>query len=87
MLLALWSVWFSLAITAFVGLISPLLLGLEYLWYGELYQAKAFATLAFVGIGILFVILSKRTFINFKNLTKRFWAWHARTVRGEQQSE
>lgn len=87
LLLTLWSLWFALAAMAVGGLVSPFALGLEYLWYGELYQAKAFAVLALVGIGILLAIVSKRTFKDIKNLTVSFWAWHTRTVRGEQQYE
>lgn len=87
LLLALWSLWFGLAALAVGGLISPLALGMEYLWYGELNKAKAFAVLALVGIGILVSIVSKRAFKGVKNLTAGFWTWHTRTVRGEKRYE
>lgn len=87
LLLALWSLWFGLVALAVGGLISPLALGMEYLRYGELYPAKAFAVLALVGIGILLSIVSKRAFKGIKNLTVSFWTWHTRTVRGEQRYE
>ncbi|GGH32421.1 HAAS signaling domain-containing protein [Paenibacillus segetis] len=86
-LLALWSFWICFPIVAFVGIISPVLLGLDYLTDGVFYPAKGYAVIALVGIGILFTIASKSTFKVFKDMSLAFKAWHTRTVKGALRHE
>lgn len=83
LLMSLWSVLVSLAASALAGILSPVLIALEYVTHGEFYPAKGFSTLVMVGFGILLFILSRYVFRGLLQISKSYLRWNVRTLKGE----
>ncbi|MGG6314189.1 HAAS signaling domain-containing protein [Paenibacillus macerans] len=82
LLIAFWAVAVSLATAALAGILSPLLLGLEYVMHGNLSLAKLFAALATVGLGILLAVASRYLFKGMIRLSAAYLHWNARIAKG-----
>ncbi|WP_059041609.1 HAAS signaling domain-containing protein [Paenibacillus rubinfantis] len=85
-LISLWSVVFSLAVSAAAGILSPLLLGLEYLWHGEIFTAKIFASVAAVGMGILLAVVTRYAYKGMLRLSVAYLRWNVRMAKGGHQA-
>lgn len=82
LLLSAWSVGIGLAASALGGIISPFALGLEYIVGNGFFPAKGFAVIALVGAGILLAIASRYVFKGLVVISKSYWAWNVRAIKG-----
>jgi len=82
LLFSLWVLGVSLATAAAGMLLSPVSLGLEYLFGISVAPAKGYAVLVFVGVGILLAIASKPVFKWLTHISKSYWAWNVQTAQG-----
>ncbi len=83
LLISFWAVAVSLAASAAAGIISPLLLGLEYIWHGDLFTAKIFASVAAVGLGILLAVVTRYVYKGLLRLSAAYLRWNVRVAKGD----
>lgn len=86
LLLSFWAVVVSFAVSAAAGILSPLLLGLEYLWHGDIFKAKIFASIAYVGLGILLIVVTRYAYKGMLWLSIAYLRWNVRIAKGDQQA-
>lgn len=86
LLLSFWAVVVSLAVSAAAGILSPLLLGLEYLWHGDISTAKIFASIAYVGLGILLVVATRYAYKGMLWLSSAYLRWNVQIAKGDHQA-
>lgn len=86
LLLSFWTVVVSFAVSAAAGILSPLLLGLEYLWHGDIFKAKIFASIAYVGLGILLIVVTRYAYKGMLWLSIAYLRWNVRIAKGDQQA-
>ncbi|WP_223066053.1 DUF1700 domain-containing protein [Paenibacillus caui] len=82
LLIAFWSAGVGIAAGAASGILSPVLLLLDYLKDPVFYPAKAFASVALVGIGILLLLSSRYIFKGLLKLTLNYRGWNVRLMKG-----
>ncbi|MGP0584607.1 HAAS signaling domain-containing protein [Paenibacillus timonensis] len=83
LLISFWAVAVSLAASAAAGIISPLLLGLEYIWHGDIFTAKIFASVAAVGLGILLAVVTRYVYKGLLRLSAAYLRWNVRVAKGD----
>lgn len=86
LLISFWAVVVSLAASAAAGILSPLLLGLEYVWHGDIFTAKIFASVAAVGLGILLAVVTRYVYKGMLRLSAAFLRWNVRVAKGDHQA-
>jgi uncharacterized membrane protein len=86
LLISFWAVVVSLAASAAAGILSPLLLGLEYVWHGDIFTAKIFASVAAVGLGILLAVVTRYAYKGMLRLSAAFLRWNVRVAKGDHQA-
>ncbi|MNN64112.1 hypothetical protein D3C81_1795380 [compost metagenome] len=87
LLLSFWAVAASIAVSAFASLISPLLLGLEYITHGGIQPIQGFAAVILVGLGILLMILTRYIYNLLVKGSVSYWKWNYRLTKGVQMNE
>lgn len=87
LIFSFWAVVVSIAVTAAVSILSPVLVGLDYAIGNGFFPAKAYASLCMLGIGILLGLGSKPLFKGMLSLSLSYMNWNKRVVRGGQQNE
>ncbi|CAM4215876.1 DUF1700 domain-containing protein [Paenibacillus phoenicis] len=86
LLISCWAVVVSLAASSAAGILSPLLLGLEYLWHGEIFTAKIFASVAYVGLGMLLAVVTRYAYKGMLWLSIAYLRWNVRIAKGDHQA-
>lgn len=86
LLISCWALVASLAVTAASGMVAPVLVGLEYIWHGNISAAKIFASVAAVGLGILLVIVTRYVYKGMVRLSAAYLRWNARIAKGGNQA-
>ncbi|MBW4839134.1 MAG: DUF1700 domain-containing protein [Paenibacillaceae bacterium] len=86
LLISFWAVVVSLAASAAAGILSPLLLGLEYVWHGDLFTSKIFASVAAVGLGILLAVVTRYVYKGMLRLSAAYLRWNVRVAKGDHQA-
>lgn len=82
-LVSFWSVLAGLAAGAAGGILSPIMLLLDYLQKGTFFPAKGFAAVTLVGIGILLLLLTRVFYLGLLKLTTNYAGWNFRLARGK----
>lgn len=85
--IGLWSGSIGIAIGAAGGILSPVLLLLDYLQNQIFYPAKGFAVITLVGIGILLLLLAKLLFRGLLKLSILYMRWNAYLARGGKKHD
>ncbi|WP_068783905.1 DUF1700 domain-containing protein [Paenibacillus phocaensis] len=85
LLISFWAVVVSLAVSAAAGIITPVLMGLEYLWHGNISAAKGFASVAAVGLGILLAVATRYGYKGMLRLSAGYLRWNVRVAKGDRQ--
>lgn len=83
-LLSFWVVVFSLGVSGIAGVLSPLLLGVDYMLNFSVTLTKVFLSIGFVGVGILLAIGMYYTGIGMWKLTRAYFRWNLVTVKGSR---
>lgn len=86
LLISFWAVVVSLAASAAAGILSPLLLALEYVWHGDIFTAKIFASVAAVGLGILLAVVTRYVYKGLLRLSAGYLRLNVRMAKGDHQA-
>lgn len=87
LIFSFWAIVVCIAISAALGILSPVLVGLDYAFGNGFFPAKAYASLCMVGIGILLGLGCKPLFKRMLSLSLSYMNWHKHIVRGGQRNE
>ncbi len=83
LLVSLWAVFVSLCAVAVAGCLSPVLLLIQHLMYGDVTPAKAFLAIGSTGVGMLFAFFVRYYALYWMvSLTLGYAGWTARTWSG-----
>lgn len=82
LLFSFWLTAICLMISGGLLLLSPLFYVANGMIYGSYHLAKLYASISFVGIGILLLIGSKPFYQSMVSLLKQYWQWNLRLVKG-----
>lgn len=81
-LAALWLFGLSFILVAASGIISPVLVLLDYMMQGTFFPAKGFASIAFLGVGILLAMLSSYVIKGLLVISRKFFDWNMSAIKG-----
>ncbi|WMT40752.1 DUF1700 domain-containing protein [Paenibacillus sp. D2_2] len=81
-LISFWGFGVCFVLLAASGLISPVLLLLEYLMNGVFVPAKGFAVVALVGVGMLFIPVSRYAIQGLTHTSTSFITWNRKVLKG-----
>lgn len=85
--IALWAGGIGLASGAAAGILSPVLVLLEYLYIGTFFPAKLFLSISFVGVGILLAYLVRFVFLGLIAMLRGYIQWNTRMLKGRSHNE
>ncbi|AWB46333.1 hypothetical protein DCC85_20630 [Paenibacillus sp. CAA11] len=84
LLFAFWTLGASIVIGGAAGIMSPVLVGLDYVLSDSFTMAKLYASVSMIGIGILLIIASKHLLRAMTVTTINYWRWTFRLAKGNQ---
>ena len=82
--ISIWATWFSLLISAGAMTIAPVLVLVDFIINGKFIAGTFFAAIAISGIGILFGIACKSLGTMLLKVTKSYYHWNIRVLKGEK---
>lgn len=80
--LSIWAVWLSLSLSAFAMIIAPALVLFDSIINGQFLPGRLFASLAISGLGILLCIACIYLGKVLLKITKSYYHWNLRVIKG-----